>query len=278
MRICIVGYGSMGKNHARVLTEMGHHVETVDPDPAAGATWLEADPLPDCHAFCIATPIDTLASFAASAVRKGPTLVEKPGALRLDTLAELHQTAHEHQHLLTVGYTERHNPVVAALKDNLHLVGAVRHVSIRRLGYASPKTDADPALDLATHDLDVLDYLGFDVELWHYSRSADHVTALLHGDSFAVSLEASHLHPNKMRDIEVVGTDGVLQVDYQNQTLGFIGHDRSLRTALRVEKAEPLRLEWEAFFDGQGCSGMSPLAVAERMTSTDALEQDRWAA
>ena len=37
MRFVVLGLGSIGKRHARILTELGHDVITVDPDQKAGA-------------------------------------------------------------------------------------------------------------------------------------------------------------------------------------------------------------------------------------------------
>jgi len=205
-------------------------------------------------------------------------LVEKPAALTSADLRAHHSEARQCEVRVAVGYTERFNPGVQALADHLHRVGTVRHIHIRRLGYAADR-GGDPALDLATHDLDVLDALGFELELEHVVRSEHHVSALLRANHISplvipgtasVSLEASHLHPNKVRELEVVGDNGVLQLDYQAQTLGFLSTEHQ-RVALPVEKAEPLRREWEAFCNGEGSTGLAALAVAEWMTEIAVL-------
>ena len=129
------------------------------------------------------------------------------------------------------------------------------------------------ALVALTAVIVVLTALGFDLHLEHVVRSDHHASALLIANhvsplviqaNASVSLEASHLHPFKVRELEVVGEHGVLQLDYQEQTLCFIGPDR-LRLTLPVEKAEPLQREWEAFFNGYGSTGIEAMAIAEQM-------------
>lgn len=269
MKVCVVGLGNMGRNHKRVLESMGHEVATVDSNGHADFT-MQHKPnfrlfpnAPRPNATVIAVPVESLAPLADYALRFGPVLVEKPGALTSDALHHLHGQAERHGTYLKVGYTEDFNPVVEALAEQLGRVGTVRHIGIRRLGFAFDR-GCDPALDLATHDLSVLLSLGLDLEVGHVARSEHHLSALLYAGTATVSLEASHLHPVKIREIEVVGDAGVLQADYQAQTLGFIGHER-MRTALPVDQREPLAREWEAFFDGKGSTGVQALQLAEQM-------------
>jgi predicted dehydrogenase len=281
----VVGHGTMGKNHARVLEGMGHRVASLDPSLTSGATHhMPTEELIDwTEVVCIATPITELCCTAASWMDRGKSvLVEKPGACTSTGLLLSQKEAEQNGVRLAVGFTERFNPGVQALANHLHRVNSVRHIHVRRLGYAADR-GGDPGLDLATHDLDVLDALGFELELEHVARSEHHVSALLRANHISplvipgvasVSLEASHLHPNKVRELEVVGDSGVLQLDYQAQTLGFLNTERQ-RVALPVEKAEPLQREWEAFFNGEGSTGLAALAIAERMAEDAVLAAAR---
>lgn len=278
MNVLVVGHGVMGKNHVRVLDGMGHRVATLDPSLTSGAThhMLTEDLVGWADTVCIATPMAELARIAAQWMDRGKdVLVEKPAALALTDLLALHSEAQLYGLRLSVGYTERFNPAVQALADQLHRVGHIRHISARRLGYAADR-GGDPALDLATHDLDVLDALGFDLTLERSVRTEHHVSALLIAShisplvvpgSASVSIEASHLHPNKVRSLEVIGDNGVLQLDYQGQTLDLLIGDE--RVALPVDQAEPLQREWEAFFNGEGSTGIAALTIAELLADED---------
>lgn len=264
MKVLVVGHGRMGKNHARVLRELGEEVVTLDPDPKAGAEWQSphAQKLGSFDAAVIAVPIPKLAEVAESAIElKMDVLVEKPGASSYDELLDLHAFAERHGRRLLVGFVERHNPAVQALRSHLRLIGRLQHVSIRRLGFAV--REGDPMLDLATHDLDLLAHLGLRLSIAGASVGTRHFSALLYEpDGPTASIEASHLHPVKIRTLEAVGTQGVIQLDFQRQEVVFIAHNADPIT-VPVEEAEPLALEWQAFAAGQGSDGLGALRVIE---------------
>lgn len=277
--VLVVGLGNMGTNHARVLSDLAHEVRTLDPRMDSGADYsvLSVDLIEWADTVCIATPIDELAHHADLWLGRGKhVLVEKPGATDTATLAYLHQRAEEQGVNFAVGYTERHNPALAALAASLDRIGELRHIAIRRLGYAD--SSIDPTLNLACHDLDVLAALGFDLECWHALRCDGHVSAHLapnglvgHGrDVLTVTVEASHLHPLKVRELEAIGTHGILRVDYQRRCVTEIhdGDDGLHGGQIHVEDVEPLRAEWQAFFAGTGCSdGTKALALVESITT-----------
>lgn len=277
--VLVVGNGNMGRNHARVLDELGHDVRTLDPRMDSGADYsvLSVDLIDWTQVVCIAAPIDELAGLADNWISRGKhVLVEKPGATDSATLAYLHQRATEQEVNLVIGYTERHNGAVNALASALPQIGQLRHISIRRLGYAD--SDTDPALNLACHDFDVLDALGFDVEIQHAIRVEGHLSVSLvaqRDDTGAtVTVEASHLHPVKVRELEAVGTDGVLRLDYLRRRLVVIkDDDHGLHGGdVWVDGTEPLVTEWRAFLDrGDGSDGTAALDLAERVRRFPAL-------
>jgi predicted dehydrogenase len=279
VNMLVVGNGNMGANHVRVLRALGHDVQTLDPAASAHAdhrmicfgliNWAET--------VCVATPIDQLAQTAEAWLKRGKdVLVEKPGATDVATLAYLHQLAIEQGVQLQIGYTERHNPAVDVLRLSLPMVGATRHVSIRRLGYAD--TSVDPALNLACHDLDILDALDLGPRITNVERQHGHLVAHLVAHvagwledlDITIAIEASHLHPIKRRTLEVVGRDGVLYLDYQLKTLSFVTRDGEL-TYLPVDKTESLVNEWQAFMRGEGSSGTAALALAEQMVEEPSM-------
>lgn len=266
MKVCIVGYGRMGRNHKRVLEAMGHETQTLDPSLPAAADHSQLTPeLVDwTDVVCIATPIEDLARSAILWMERGKdVLIEKPGAGDLVGLMQLSAQMRVSGVFATVGYTERHNPGVASLQENLHRAGTIRHISARRLGYAKDRA-GDPALDLMTHDLDVLSYLGYTPSVSKVVRSEHHVSALLRHHGTAISLEASHMHPIKVRELEVVGEDAVLHLDYQTQELQILTAEHT-ESVEPVDKTEPLEREWQAFFRGEGSSGVGAMCSAQEM-------------
>jgi UDP-N-acetylglucosamine 3-dehydrogenase len=149
----------MGRNHVRVLRELGCDVVMIDPDPAAGADFEHQHEAPEYSHAVIATPIDALAHEAGLALRYGAdVLVEKPMASSLAEAVELVATAEDLGRLLFVGYTETFNPAVRAL-DGLPLEGPV---TTRRIGGPAVDQTVGATLDLLVHDVAVLRSLGLD--------------------------------------------------------------------------------------------------------------------
>lgn len=239
MKVAVVGMGVMGQHHARVLRELGHTVVGVDPRGHTDCTDLGAA---DCHACVIATPPDQVHPTVDKAHRLhyDVLLIEKPVATDL-RCATVMSGAYPKA---PVGYVERHNPALVQLKRNLYRVGQVTDVRIERTGPAS-RHPIDPALDLATHDLDALHFLGLPRRIRAYRNSGTTLNCLLdHG-----TLTASHGHPSKRRTLHVLGTDGELVCDYQAQRLTYLhagGHED-----LSPPRAEPLREMWQAILNGQ---------------------------
>lgn len=231
-----MGHGQMGHNHSRVLGALGHDVITVDP---RGGELASVGELTDADAACISTPPAHLVISALQS-RVPVYLIEKPMATTMEgaqALVDEHPDA-------SVGYTERHNPAVIALRDNLYRVGDVVHTEAKRLGGPS-RNDLPPRLDLSTHDIDALRFCGIDPGLPDWDLRFGHETGHTPGRTFC----ASHIHPFKERTLRIIGTDGELRLDYQHQRLTFAYPGGCLDLSPRYE--EPLRRMWQAILDDQ---------------------------
>jgi UDP-N-acetylglucosamine 3-dehydrogenase len=293
-RAVIVGLGVMGGYHRRVLGQIEgvEVVGGVDPAPErraaarlpAFATVREAlrELRPDFA--CIATPAAAMPDLAIEALEAGvPVLVEKPLAAEEDEALRLVREARERGLLLAAGHVERANPAVIALKQKLDAgtIGAIYQLHARRL---SPFPDRDSmlgvALDLATHDIDVMRYLtGSEVDRVYaeteqrlHDRAEDLIAATLRFDSGATGLlEVNWLTPTKVRELTVTGEHGTFVLNYLTQELSHYQHptQRNEWDALAsmrgggegdmiryaLERREPLRVQWEAFLaalDGEG--------------------------
>jgi predicted dehydrogenase len=175
-----------------------------------------------------------------------------------------------------VGHVERFNPAVAKLTELIAAghIGRVHRVHATRVGPLPTRvTDAGVAIDLATHDLDIMQtVLGRDItsvyadgaRLRHPAHE-DLLTCLLRfGDDGPHGLlDVNWLTPEKRRELTVLGETGMLNASFLTQDvwltesaaaptdwneLARIRGDAdgaALRFALR--RVEPLRAELEAF-------------------------------
>lgn len=200
-------------------------------------------------------------------------LVEKPITGTIDEALSLIALARLRNAKIAVGHIERFNPAVVEVKRRLLAgeLGQIFHLHARRLGPFPPRIrDVGVTLDLATHDLDVMRYLA-DAEIERvyaetqrriHNKYEDLVLGILRFRNGAIGmLDVNWLTPTKVRELSVTGERGMYLINYLTQDLYFYENDYSptnwdaLRaltgvsegtmTRLKVQKTEPLRLEYE---------------------------------
>ena len=244
VRIGVLGLGSMGRQHVRVLSELPD-VEIV----AAVDAQAEARQRVEQHA-AVPTAADwrvLLESNADAVVNALPTpdhyavtlalleagkhvLVEKPIATTPAEAEELVVAAERHGRLLAVGHVERFNPAIVRLHELIVAgrLGEPVTVAARRVGIARPVAPAtDVIIDLAIHDIDVCGFLlrtqgrlAFAAaHALKGNRMEDHADLVLrYGDTVAI-VQANWITPVKIRRLTVTGTEGLADVDYLEQSL-----------------------------------------------------------
>ena len=238
LRVAVIGAGGMGRNHARVYSQMKgvDLVAVVDPDSErarevaglyGGSPLGEVAQLTDIDAVSIAAPSVLHAEIGTSLLRAGVhCLVEKPLATTRDDAEMLIRAAREGGARLLVGHIERFNPAVRQLKSILDEED-VLVVNARRMSAVSSRIlDVDVVSDLMVHDLDIIRYLmGGDIaEVTARGvdgpHGPDHVTALLSfTDGRMASVTASRVTQNQVRSLEATTRERFYTVDYPNQEL-----------------------------------------------------------
>lgn len=299
-KFIVVGVGSMGANHARVLSALkgAALVGVVDVDPTRARTVADeygCDWSTDATSFldaadaaCVCVPSSLHRDVTLSILeRRVHCLVEKPLAGTRGECVELIEIAKREGVHLAVGHVEQHNPVVQELQRILS--GArIFALDARRLSYASSRVvDVDVALDLMVHDLgvvlslsesDVVDVYGRAVGL--SPGNIDYLDAVLTFDNGCIaSLTASRMTQTQIRQLNVTSDMGFLSADYVTRDLsiyrhGLVAQDRQSRGGyvldMSIERvvvpmAEPLQQELMDFRDAVR-TGRPPL-----VTGSDAL-------
>lgn len=243
-RVAVIGAGSMGRHHARIVSESpdAELVAVVDPDNAGEeiayrnrSSWLSSvDELLANHtvdAAIVAVPTRHHAEIAEALLHASiPVLVEKPIAATIEEADRLVALASSRSIPLTVGHVERFNPAVRALRGKLEEqeLGRVFQVHTRRLSpFPARIGDTGAAFDLATHDLDIMCELAgtpvrvsAEVDRRAHRTHEDLLAATLRFESGVIGLlEVNWLTPTKVRQLSVTGERGMLVVDYLNQHL-----------------------------------------------------------
>ena len=249
LRVGLIGLGSMGRNHLRILSSMpgARLVAVADPDRDAldGATAGSgaqgfAEPMAllgeaDLDAVVIASPTTTHVALALAAIERGvATLVEKPLAATPEEAAAIVDAARSRGVPLQVGHVERFNPAVLELGRLLHeghWLSSVYAITSRRAGpFPARIRDVGVTVDLATHDVDILSWIAGERPVRVFAETAQRIHAdhedLLFGlmsfpSGTVAMLDVDWLTPAKRRQLAVVGEEGMFELDYLTQRLTF---------------------------------------------------------
>ena len=273
IRVGVIGTGAMGRHHVRILSQM-EGVELVgisdlneevlsrlakrySTTPYLDYTELLVREKPD--AVTIAVPTTLHREVAIAAINSGVSvLVEKPIAESVDSANQIIKAAREMGVKLMVGHIERFNPAITALKKVIDVngIGKIVSMSAKRVGPHNPRIrDVGIILDLGVHDIDVMQYL-YGERIRRVFASAgrvlhpheDYSSLLLKfSNGYSGIIETNWLTPHKVRELTVVGTEGIAYVDYLKSTLR-IYDDYWIREA-KVEKSEPLLNELRHFVE-----------------------------
>lgn len=246
VRVAVLGVGSLGKEHARIYSELAdagqvefvgvHDISTEQArkfaqkyQVRAFASVAEAAAAAD--ALNIVTPTTTHFDLAKSLLQEGKhVLVEKPMTDSSVQAAELVQLALQKNCVLQVGHVERFNPIFKYLQT---AAAHPRFIETHRLSpYPARSTDIGVVLDLMIHDLDIVlafvnspvtsfDAVGIPV----LSKSEDIANARLRfANGCVANLTVSRVSPERMRKIRVFSggdTPSYVSLDYRAQE-GFI--------------------------------------------------------
>ncbi len=237
MKLGVIGAGVMGRNHLRTIKAMPDValVAVADADARIGAdaarefgcAFMPAEAFNGkVDAAIIAAPTTIHATLAVPLLKAGVhCLVEKPlAASREDCEAIIH-AAQTGNAVLQVGHVERFNPAVETLLAARIPTSVMQRMAARRLNPGSARIkDVDVIVDLMVHDIDVVLALKRDIEVTKVIArgNADECEAMLmFADGCVANLVASRATTERVRELNVVVPDGVMEVNYLNRVVRF---------------------------------------------------------
>ena len=248
IRAGLIGLGSMGRNHLRVLGGMSgvRLVAIADPDRAALTATVGSTAQPftepmtmlaeaELDAVVIAAPTTSHLPLTLAALERGiAVLVEKPLAATPPE-ADLIVTAASREGAppVQVGHIERFNPAILELGRLLESgwLSNVFAISSRRAGpFPDRIRDVGVTVDLATHDVDILCAIAGERPARVSAETARRIHAehedLLFGlmsfpSGTVAMLDVDWLTPAKRRQLTVLGAEGMFELDYLTQRLTF---------------------------------------------------------
>ncbi|MFU8873792.1 Gfo/Idh/MocA family protein [Micromonospora sp. SL4-19] len=287
LRAGLIGLGAMGRNHARVLSNLDG-VELVGiVDPAGDTTGTLRAPVVPALGDLLAMGIDYAVVACPTALHEQVglelaangvcALIEKPLAQSVEAATRLVDAFEAAGLVAGVGHIERYNPALQSLRTRLEAgeLGEVFQVVTRRQGpFPHRIADVGVVMDLATHDIDLTS--------WVTGREYTSVAARtvsrsgrLHEDMVAVvgqladGTMVNHLvnwlSPLKERSTVITGDRGCFVADtltadltfYANAAIdtewealrAFRGVAEGDMVRYAIPKREPLLVEHERFRD-----------------------------
>jgi len=273
VNVGVIGVGAMGYNHARVYYRL-ENANLVAVSDVSERTlkkvckkydtkgYNDIEDLlndPEIEVVSVCVPTTHHYNVVMKAIEHGKhVLVEKPIAFTEEEAEGMIKAAKEKGVILSTGHVERFNPAVQKAKELIEndVIGDVVSASAKRVGPFPPRIkDVGVAIDLAIHDLDVMYYL-FDEEVSQVYATMgsildkceyeDHAEIMVNFEDVTGILEVNWLTPYKRRQIEITGTDGIISVDYIDQSIDVHG---KFAQDIQIKHEEPLKEELSSFLE-----------------------------
>ncbi len=288
LRAGLVGFGQMGRHHARVLNSLPgvELVAIAEPEPCTERDTRHLAFVPtldellslgiEMAVVCVPTTLheEVAVQLAEAGVH---ALIEKPVAPDADAADRIAKAFNSGGLVSCVGHIERYNPALQELRKRLANgeLGDLYQIATRRQGpFPARIADVGVVLDLATHDIDLTAwvtrraYATLSARTAHRSgrKHEDLVAAVgTLSDGTVVNHLVNWLSPLKERVTVVTGERGTFIADTINADLTFFSNGlapvswetmASFRGVVQgdvvryaIPKREPLLVELEAFRD-----------------------------
>jgi UDP-N-acetylglucosamine 3-dehydrogenase len=269
MKIVQIGTGGWGKNHTRVLSELGVLVAVCDADSQKSKEYGEKysvnhyeslDELLSSEEFdgaFVVTPTSTHTEIAKKLLEaKKHVFVEKPMTYKSEDGEKLVKLAEKNKVILTCGYIERFNPAVDVVKK---IVKEKKFGDLVMLEFHRENRmplhikDVGIIYDTSVHDIDTANWLFDDMPNVVFARAGrikheheDFASIMLGYKNDKVAIISSNwITPKRVRKFNAVCTDAIISSDFITQEIIVEKSDNS--ETIQNEKQEPLLLEIQSF-------------------------------
>jgi len=301
LRVGVIGTGGWGKNHVRVLNELQCLAAVCDMNADRAITFSKNYHVPGyvsleemlkkekLDAVTICTPASTHFVMASKALGAGlHTFVEKPMTTTLKDGEMLIEAAKSANRFLTVGFIERFNPPITALKQMIAegRMGEPILLEFHRENRRGENiSDVGIVKDASVHDIDTACWLFSEVPKVVYARVGAMYVPLEHEDFATILLGFSGqktaflvtnwITPNRVRTLSAVFSGGVVDVDFVTQKTSI--HEGAATTVPTAPIQEPLMLELRGFVNSlqekkqplvTGRDGLNVIRIAEAVLAS----------
>jgi len=236
LKIAVIGVGHLGKEHARIYSDMPDVslAGIVDISKERGeeaarrystkyySSYKEI--LGKVNAVSVVVPTKSHYEIAKELLENGiPVLVEKPMTGTVSEAEELIRLSKSNNTVLQPGYVERFNPAIQAIQK---LDVSLKFIECHRLSpFTFRSADISVVFDLMIHDIDIILYLSKSkvkkidaVGVNVISDKEDIANARIQFENGCVAnITASRVSFEPMRKIRLFSEDSYISLDYQKQ-------------------------------------------------------------
>lgn len=230
--ILLIGYGYWGKNLARNFGSELSAICEVDSNKIVTAKKMYPHVLfytditsainnNDIKAVAIATKADTHFDLAKKCIEAGKDVwIEKPVCETLEQSHELAELAIKHNKIVFIDHTFCYTPAVNKMKSID--IGKPLYYDSTRISLGLFQPDVDVVLDLAIHDVSIINYLYPDLELEnrtitrnaHINDKANQaIINLKFTNGFTANINVNWVSPVKKRQIILAGSESSIIYD-----------------------------------------------------------------
>jgi UDP-N-acetylglucosamine 3-dehydrogenase len=269
MKIVQIGAGGWGKNHIRILSQLGVLSAICDTNPQRSKEYGEKysvnhyeslDELLQSEEFdgaFVVTPTSTHTEIAIKLLEvKKHVFVEKPMTYKSDDGEKLVKIAEKNKMILTCGYIERFNPAVDVVKK---IVKDKKFGDLIMLEFHRENRmplhikNVGVIYDTSVHDIDTANWLFDDMPHVVFARAGnikheheDFASIMLgYKDDKIAIISSNWITPKKVRTFSAVCTDAIITSDFISQEIKI---EKNEETEIpRNKKQEPLLLEIQNF-------------------------------
>ena len=265
MRIAQIGVGGWGKNHVRVLSEIGTLSAVCDIDHKLAKEFGEKysvnyykslDELLDSENFdaaFVVTPTSTHMGIASRLLEaRKHVFVEKPLTYKSKDGEKLVEIAKRKKVQLQCGYIERFNPAVNTVKKIISdgNIGDLIMLEFHRENQIPTHIkDVGIIYDTSVHDIDTANWLFNDMPNLVFARAGkikhefeDYATIMLgYNNNKTAIISSNWITPKKIRKFSAVCTNATISSDFITQEV--IVNKEITSDVIDIQKQEPLKLE-----------------------------------
>ena len=269
MKVAQIGTGGWGKNHARILSQLGVLSAICDSDRDRSKEFGKkfsvnhydsVDSLLNSEQFdaaFVCTPTSTHSAIASQLIQSNKhVFVEKPMTYLSEDGKDLVELANQKNVILSCGYIERFNPAVEIVKD---FVKSKKYGELVLLEFHRENRmplhikDVGIIYDTSVHDIDTAMWLFDDTPEVVFARAGkikhehEDFASIMLGfkDNKVAIISSNWITPTKIRKFNAVCTEGIISSDFISQEIIVKTIDSTHKP--EHEKHEPLLLEIQNF-------------------------------